>query len=102
MSFLTLGEVGNFHHGSAGVTVQILPTPSTRLCKSLEKCGGAHRASGAQMIAAPAEIDELTERVIGCAIEVHRSLGPGLLESVYRECMVIEMRSEHLLVESER
>jgi GxxExxY protein len=48
-----------------------------------------------------AGIEELTERIIGCAIEVHRILGPGLLESVYRECMIIEMRRAHLRVESE-
>ena len=50
----------------------------------------------------PGEIDALTEKVIGCAIEVHRTLGPGLLESVYRECMIIEMRGKHLSVECER
>ncbi len=35
---------------------------------------------------------ELTERIIGAAIEVHRSLGPGLLESAYEECMCHELR----------
>jgi GxxExxY protein len=38
--------------------------------------------------------EQLTERVIGAAIEVHRALGPGLLESAYEECMVAEL--EHL------
>ena len=38
------------------------------------------------------EIEELTERVIGCAIEVHRTLGPGLLESIYQECLIIELK----------
>lgn len=47
-------------------------------------------------------IDELAEKVIGCAIEVHRTLGPGLLESVYRECMILELRKQNLRVESER
>lgn len=49
-----------------------------------------------------ADLESLTEKIIGCAIEVHRILGPGLLESVYRECMVVEMRQEHLRFESER
>ena len=34
--------------------------------------------------------DELTERIIGCAIEVHRALGPGLLEATYEEALSIE------------
>lgn len=46
--------------------------------------------------------ESLTERIIGCAIEVHRTLGPGLLEAVYRECLSIELRSNQLHVESER
>lgn len=40
--------------------------------------------------------DTLTERVIGCAIEVHRHLGPGLLESTYSECLSWELRSAGL------
>ena len=35
--------------------------------------------------------DPVTEKVIGCAIEVHRTLGPGLLESVYEQCMAREL-----------
>jgi GxxExxY protein len=54
------------------------------------------------MTATLADVEEQTEKIIGCAIEVHRILGPGLLESVYRECMIIELRREGLDVESER
>lgn len=36
-------------------------------------------------------INDLTYRVIGCAIEVHRILGPGLLESVYEKCFLREL-----------
>ena len=38
------------------------------------------------------EFDELSGRVIGCAIEVHRELGPGLLESTYEQCLVHELQ----------
>lgn len=38
------------------------------------------------------ERDPLTEKVIGCAIEVHRALGPGLLESAYQQCLAHELK----------
>jgi GxxExxY protein len=37
------------------------------------------------------EFDELSRSVIGRAIEVHRNLGPGLLESIYRQCLACEL-----------
>jgi GxxExxY protein len=37
-------------------------------------------------------LDELTYEVIGAAIEVHKIMGPGLLESVYHECMKVELK----------
>jgi GxxExxY protein len=36
--------------------------------------------------------DELTEKIIGAAIEVHRLLGPGLLESIYEEALCVELQ----------
>ena len=47
-------------------------------------------------------IEQLTGKIIGCAIEVHKTLGAGLLESVYRECLSIEMRNAGLRFESEQ
>ncbi len=38
------------------------------------------------------EKDPLTQQVIGCAIEVHRNLGPGLLESTYEKCLAHELK----------
>jgi GxxExxY protein len=38
------------------------------------------------------EINKITEAIIGAAIEVHRALGPGLLESAYVTCLVYELR----------
>ena len=40
--------------------------------------------------------EELTEKVIGAAIEVHRALGPGLLESAYEECLCHELHLRSL------
>ncbi len=45
------------------------------------------------------ELNELTEKIIGCAIKVHRVLGPGLLESAYEVCLVHELRKAGLRVE---
>jgi GxxExxY protein len=47
------------------------------------------------------DLEALKERVIACGIEVHRTLGPGLLESIYRDCMAIELRAAGLSVERE-
>jgi hypothetical protein len=38
------------------------------------------------------KFDRLSNQVIGCAIEVHRNLGPGLLESTYEQCLAHELR----------
>lgn len=46
--------------------------------------------------------NEISQRVIGCAIAVHRSLGPGLLESAYQECLAAEMQALGLEFERQR
>jgi GxxExxY protein len=46
-------------------------------------------------------VNELTEKIIGCAIEVHRTLGPGLLESAYQQCLFYELREQGIWVEKE-
>ncbi len=42
------------------------------------------------------EFDELSNRVIGCAIEVHKRLGPGLLESAYERCLSYELACDNI------
>ena len=48
------------------------------------------------------EINDLTQKVIGCAMRVHTALGPGLLESAYKECLFFESVRSGLLVEKEK
>jgi len=47
------------------------------------------------------DINDLSFKIIGCAIEVHKHLGPGLLESVYEACFIEECRAQGLEVKSQ-
>lgn len=47
-------------------------------------------------------LDSITRRIIGAAIEVHRRLGPGLLESAYEACMAHELRQIGFKVEQQK
>jgi len=47
------------------------------------------------------DINQLSSQIIKAAINVHKQLGPGLLESVYQSCMVIEMKNMGMNVEAE-
>ncbi len=51
------------------------------------------------MILTQKYINNLAYQIVGCAIEVHKHLGPGLLESVYESCLVEEMIEQGLPVE---
>ncbi|MEI7831057.1 MAG: GxxExxY protein [Prolixibacteraceae bacterium] len=44
----------------------------------------------------------ITSEIIGCAINVHRILGPGLLESVYEECLAYELKKTGFLIERQK
>jgi GxxExxY protein len=47
------------------------------------------------------EENDISTKIIGCAIAVHKALGPGLLESAYRECLFYELVTSGLFVEKE-
>ena len=44
-------------------------------------------------------VNDLAYKVVGCAIEVHKQLGPGLLESVYETCFVEELKAQGLSIQ---
>jgi GxxExxY protein len=46
--------------------------------------------------------NEISEKIIGCAIEVHKALGPGLLENAYLECLFYELKNAGLGVEKQK
>lgn len=48
------------------------------------------------------QISALTEKIIGCAMHVHRALGPGFLESVYQNALALELRKAGMLVACEK
>ena len=46
--------------------------------------------------------NEISNKIIGCAIEVHKKLGPGLLETAYQECLLYELKQAGLKVRKEK
>jgi GxxExxY protein len=47
-------------------------------------------------------INQITGKIIGCAIEVHKYLGPGLLESTYEECLAYELSKSYIPFEKQK
>jgi GxxExxY protein len=61
-------------------------------------CGESQNTEGTVMI----ELNHYTEQIIGAAIEVHKALGPGLLESAYEECLCRELAVRSIPFERQR
>ena len=64
---------------------------TTRSLHSLESTEDTEKESGT-----------ITGKIIGAAIDVHRALGPGLLESAYEACLIYELRLRKLKVEAQK
>ncbi len=47
-------------------------------------------------------VNQLAYKIVGCAIEVHKELGPGLLENLYEECLIFELKNLGLKVTSQQ
>lgn len=48
------------------------------------------------------ELNKITEKIIGCCIEVHKALGPGLLEAVYEKALCIELEEQGINFEKQK
>ena len=48
------------------------------------------------------DYNQITEKIIGSAIKIHKALGPGLLESAYEDCLFYELRKSGLYVQKEK
>jgi GxxExxY protein len=59
-------------------------------------------AACSPMLEDPGGLNPLTDMIIGCGVTVHREFGAGLLESVYAQCFILELRATGLRVETER
>jgi GxxExxY protein len=46
-------------------------------------------------------INNITYKIIGCAIEVHKNMGPGLLESIYEACFIEELKENNIEVKNQ-
>ena len=73
-----------------GINIWIRPFRSNRI----HKLHGGSQRKNQKM-----QLNNLTEKIIGCAIEVHKQLGPGLLESAYEECLAFEISRSSLRFE---
>ena len=88
-------KVGFAAAGAAQYTGQVevaeIGIPRSVLAKAKTRQGQPRRTRRARRKAGDG-FDELSNRVIGCAIAVHSALGPGLLESAYQQCLAHELR----------
>jgi GxxExxY protein len=66
---------------------------TTRSLRSLEGTENTEEELGS---------NTLTGKIIGAAIDIHRALGPGLLESAYEACLIYELRLKKLKIESQK
>ena len=78
-------------------TLQDSTTPHPHLSPSVTFCSDSLNTSY-NMHPLFSRADELSKLVIGSAIEVHRHMGPGLLESIYEKCMIHELESRDVPV----
>ena len=62
----------------------------------------SHRGTESTEMRSIDDLNELTKKIIGCAIEVHRQLGPGLLESIYEKALYIELSLAGLKFENQK
>jgi GxxExxY protein len=82
--------------------LQYLQQRRTHHQQFLEIAFGGNLAAPPAMHVDPSEFNDVTGRILGGAIEVHRALGPGLLESIYMTCLQFELAAANLRYVTQR
>ena len=103
----SLGTVGKFHHGDTEAQSGEPGGTQKEGGRESPCCSIPLRLKGSTMSQENRELErarlnELTGKVIGLCIEIHRELGPGLLESAYEECLAHELSQAGLRFERQR
>jgi len=75
---------------------------SATQCKNSSYLSVRKNNNDKNMIDNQYKYSNITDAIIGCAIEVHKQLGPGLLESAYEECLAFELQSRGLRFERQK
>jgi len=78
-----------------------LKVKSIKSAKNNNITSEALRTQGFTDVITQRYITDISYKIIGCAIEVHKQMGPGLLESIYETCLIDEMRNTGLFVKSQ-
>lgn len=103
-ALVALGHA-NLYGAIVGKALYDGQTTLAKMQEAVNECGRrAHRVKkeGTEGCGGDEEKDELTGRIIACALRVHQALGPGMLESAYQKCLAIEFAAAGLRFEEQR
>jgi GxxExxY protein len=71
-------------------------------CLNSSQCTAEHAENAESECVRKIDLNDISEKIIGAAIDVHRELGPGLLESTYEACLAFELADRKLAVERQK
>ncbi len=86
----------------AGISEHLRRKNLLRKNKNLRTCDAESAELAQRGVNMPTHVNQITGKIIGAAIEVHRRLGPGLLESAYQECLARELLLRRIRFERQK